>query len=421
MHASSDSPSLTQLRPERRLLLCCGRTVLDAETSAEMAQLLRQEINWPFLLQFAAHHGLVPLLYWHLNANFADLVPPKVLQQLRQEFMVNAQHNLYLTRELIKLLELLDTNHIPAIPYKGPVLAVTAYRNVSFRQFCDLDILVQQQHVLRTMELFSANGYQLATHLNDGVQPAHLLSKKKDYKFISNDGRSVVELHWRLTGKHFYFAYDLAQIFRRLVPTTLAGSTLLNFTPEDYLLILCAHGAKHFWLRLLWISDISELIRTHTELDWTQLLKRAQACGSKRMLLLGLHLAREFFGTELPPQVVAEIEADGEVQPLTAEVIHQVFFTSDDIVGKTELSPYEYYPLYIRMRERWREKLRLQYQYYRTYLHVVVTPNNLDRELVELPPFFNFLYYLLRPMRLLKERSMSRLKLFQRKQPRKSL
>ena len=402
MRAVTTHSSISHLSPEAQLLLCCARTVVEPATRVRMAELLRGEIDWPFLFQFAAHHGLTQLLYWNLNAAFGDILPPEILERLRGEFVQNAQHSLHLTRELIKLLGLLDANQIPAVPYKGPVLAHKAYGNLSFRQFCDLDILVPRQHVLKAMQLFAANGYHLATPLPDGRQAARLLTKKKDYKFISSDGRAVVELHWRLTGKHFYFSFDLAEVFKRLVPVTLAGAKMQTFAPEDYLLILCAHGSKHVWLRLLWVSDVSEVVRAHPDLDWQTTLDRSEACDGKRMLLLGLYLARELFGATLPKIVEEEIQADAEVKSLADEVVRHVFSRSLNGVGKTQLDPHELYPLFIRMRDHKWDKVRLEYRHYRGFLHAAITPNRVDRELVDLPAGFNFLYYLLRPLRLIK-------------------
>ena len=383
MRLLSSQPSLSQLSPEAQLLLCCARTAVEPETVARIRELLQGEIDWPFLVQFASHHSLTPLLYWNLNANFSDTVPAAVLEQLRREFIQNAQHSLHLTRELIKLLTLLDENQISAVPYKGPVLAHQAYNNLAFRQYCDLDILVQKHDVLRTMRLITKYGYQVVTPLDSEEHAADLLATKKDFRLISNDGRVILELHWRLTGKKFYFSFELEQIFKRLVPVTVAGVIVLNFAPEDYLLILCAHGSKHFWLRLLCgFATSTRFIRRHPDLDWKLLLQRSAACGSSRMLLLGLHLTRDLFGTTLPQLIEDEIRADLEVQALGREVVHHVFFGTRNGVGRTQLNPDELYSVFIRMREHRWDKVRLKYRYYRGFLHIAVTPKRPDRELV---------------------------------------
>ena len=63
----------------------------------------------------------MPLLYRTLNSTCSDAVPKPTLEELRDHFYVNAGRNLFLTKELLKVLHLLEAHGIPAIPYKGPV------------------------------------------------------------------------------------------------------------------------------------------------------------------------------------------------------------------------------------------------------------------------------------------------------------
>jgi len=74
---------------------------------------------------------------------------------------------------------------------------------------------------------------------------------------------------------------------------------------EDTLLLLCMHGAKHCWSRLAWICDLAELIGSRSNMDWDALVDRAAACGAERMLYLGLNLASDFLGAQLPLKIHA--------------------------------------------------------------------------------------------------------------------
>src|SRR5437870_4666302 len=61
----------------------------------------------------------------------------------REERQRNARRNLLMLRELLEVLDLFAEHSVPALPYKGPILAAVEYGNVSLRTFCDLDILVK--------------------------------------------------------------------------------------------------------------------------------------------------------------------------------------------------------------------------------------------------------------------------------------
>jgi hypothetical protein len=57
-------------------------------------------------------------------------------------------------------VHLLESYEIPAIAYKGPTLAVSAYGNLSLRQFGDLDILVQDRAYERARQLLIKQGFR---------------------------------------------------------------------------------------------------------------------------------------------------------------------------------------------------------------------------------------------------------------------
>lgn len=391
---------LAELRPEAQLLLCCARTSYDSGFVDEVLHLIQRGINWDYLLSAAGQHGVLALLHQGLSTYCADYVPPEVIEKLRVMCRANAQHNLHLTRSLLTLLTAFESRSVSAVPYKGPMLAAVAYGNLSLRQFCDLDILVRRQDVLEAMEVLKENGYKLELPPGQSTPIPKLLYSKKDFRFVSADQRVVVELHWRLAGKHFYFPYSLDQLWPRLETISFSGTPVLNIPPEDLLVILCAHGSKHLWGRLLWICDIAELIKSNPGLDWQRMMRHARKCGSQRMVLLGLYLAKTLLGSVLPREVVRAIRSDRAVEPLAEELLKGTFPTDAFTAEQLEHHSHALYPFYIRMRERRRDKAKLAFQYLKGYLSAAVTPNVTDREFVALPPSIAFLYYLLRPLRL---------------------
>jgi hypothetical protein len=126
----------------------------------------------------------------------------------------------------------------------------------------------------------------------------------------------IVELHWRVTPRHFEIPVDLERCWERLQPVTLASESVSSLAPEDMLLLLCAHGAMHSWEQLLWIADIAELVRTQPALEWGQVLEQSHRAGRGRMLMLGLYLADTLLDAPLPHSVRAELRADARAGSL---------------------------------------------------------------------------------------------------------
>src|SRR5215217_2834112 len=193
--------------PEVELLLCCSRTSLDPGKINRIRTLLEKDLDWEYLLSTAHRHGVAPLLFRNLSADFRGAVPETVLDRLRDHFHDNNLRNVFLTAELYKLLKAFDERGISAVPFKGPVLAAAVYGNLALREFGDLDILVHQQDVARARDGLVSLGYQPQYRLTR-AQEAAFLRYEREYTFTHGDTGGVVELHWRVAPKAFPFSLD---------------------------------------------------------------------------------------------------------------------------------------------------------------------------------------------------------------------
>jgi hypothetical protein len=386
-----------RLRPEDELILCCARTSIDANRAAQIRALLREDLDWAHLIEIASLNRVMPLLYRSLRATCPEAVPGAVMELLRDQFEANTRYNLFLTAELLKLLDLLETHGIPALPFKGPVLAASVYGDLSLRQFGDLDILVQEHNLHRAKDLLASQGYQplpagYQIQLT-GAQEVAYLRTACDYTFVPPDGRVNVELHWKFAPKFFTFPFDLESLWECLEALSLGGKMILNLPPEDLILILCMHGTKHLWKRLAWICDVAELVRVQQDMDWKRVIEQASRLGSKRMLLLGLCLAHDLLDTALPNGIVQVMQADIVVSSLVRKVRERLF---QEVDGPFE-EEWPYMQLFhLRARERLHD--RIQYCLYWTMMPTVT-----EWDYLRLPASLAFFYHLVHPIRVVKK------------------
>jgi Uncharacterised nucleotidyltransferase len=377
-------------RPEAELLIRCAQARRNSKTSAQIGALLRLGVQWEYLLGMADEHGMMPLLFWHLDDAPLELVPAAVLARLRGGFHRTARRNLFLTAKLIKLLNLLEAHELPAIPYKGPVLAASAYGNLALREFGDLDILVHKRDVPRAKDLLSAAGYQPQYRLTP-TQESAFLRYNCEHAFVHEDDGCMVDLHWAITERFFSFPLDPECLWERLHRVPLGGSDVPTFSPEDLLLILCVHGSKNAWERLKYICDVAELIRTHRDMDWRRVVERAGRLGSQRMLFVGLLLARDLLEMPLPDEVSRKAHADPAVEALVRGIGERLFQRIDHSPRRFVEMPFR--PIHMKMRERLRDKVRY-------LVRLAMTHTVGDWMALPLPKPFFFLYYVLRPIRL---------------------
>ncbi len=369
--------------PGLELLLCCARRRLDADLSARVGELLEQGLDWDVLLPLANAHGLSPLLYWHLSRNCPQVLPSAVAEVLRDQFQGNARRNLLLTLELVNILKLLASKKISVVPFKGPTLAEALYGNIALRQCSDLDLFIRPNDLPAGIETLVSEGYSPVLQLTPAQQTA-LVRSHYEFGLLSPSG-ALIEFQWAIVPRYFSLSFGTKQLWQDLRTIRIAGVEALALSPENLLLILCIHGGKHLWNRLVWLSDISELIQLHAGLDWEYVLRQAHVGNAERMLLLGLSLTHTVFGTALPENIHLRLADDKTVVSLKKQVCQT-------LVRPSETGELAAHVFLIRTRERWIYKIRY-------VLRFILTPASVEWSMVSLPKILFPLYVALRVAR----------------------
>ncbi|MBC7933604.1 MAG: nucleotidyltransferase family protein [Rubrivivax sp.] len=338
----------------------------------------------------AQRHAVLPLLHRQLNANAGELLPPAFRKKLSAKFRENATRNILLAGELTEIVKLFEAEGISALAYKGPALAATAYGDISLRRFIDLDIIVRKSDVRRARDLLCALGFELTGELSE-TQEKILLRTQHNIAFTRDGGRLIVEIHWEVASRQFASIPVGERVWERAVAVALSGGEVKSLSPEDLLLALCVHGTKHLWERLAWICDVAELTSAYPQLDWPYVLRQAQDSHVERMLHLGLRLACGLLAAPLPDNVRKRTFADLPAARLSSMVAAKLFDGKDyEPAGLIENVTFN-----LSARRRLREKLQ--------YFRFIFKPTDGDFIALPLPPGLTFVYYLLRPLRLLRK------------------
>lgn len=338
------------LPPECELLLHCARARLSGQTAARVAELARSAIDWDRVFRLGIRHGTIPRLHLHLGATCPDAAPSAVTARIRGQYGYNSVRNLTHARELVRLLGALETGGVEALAYKGPTLAAHAYGDLALRQFGDLDLLVRPSDAERAVALLAEQGYGGAPWPQGAAVARHL--ERVHVHALRNANDSIeVELHWAFMPHEFSFDTDLDSWWRRMERRPFAGMSVRALPAEELLLVLCAHGCRHLWVRLKSVCDIAALISREERLDWRRAFRVAEAAGARRILALGLALARDLVGGGLPPEVSRLVDAEPAVRALVAHVRERLF---DDEMCQPASAAAQLF--YLRSRERWSDK-----------------------------------------------------------------
>ncbi len=369
--------------PELELLLTCARREMRADHTRHAIELLDHSLNWSLLIEQARAHRLFPLLYWHWKRSLRLDFPAEIAEQLDGRFRANVARSLLLVRDLADIVEHLRRRGIPVVPFKGPALAESLYGNAALRECVDLDILIRRRDVPEAIRTLVSAGYVGGKQLTPAQQNA-FVATQYEYPFLSPSG-ILVELQWRIVPRYFSLSLSEEQYWSRIQPLTVCGQEMNSLACEDLLLLLCFHGGKHGWEKLIWLADVAELVVSHPHLDWEYVLDQSRRAGGLRMLLLGVVLANRLLGTTIPPDLEQPLARDRTVERIADGI-------GRDLV-RGELPTYVKSQIYLlRVRERWRDRLQYVAQFAFT-----ATPE--EWKIVDLPPSLSVLYRFLRVLR----------------------
>ncbi len=373
---------------ERESMLLLGRAVITEPGRERISALLPNGIHVEQLLEISDRHYVLPLVIHHLLREAeipSDLF--ETLEHLREERGVRSRQ---LADEMLRIVRLLETAGIPVVPYKGPALGHLFYGDSALRSCIDLDFLVSRAHSERARDLLLEQGYR---PVRDWTPPQERMASQAEahHQLLRENPDIHVDLHWQLLADYTAVRFDSDAILARARRGSIEGVPVRVFRPEDQLLILAAHAAKHFYERFIWINDLDRLLQRSPEMDWLWVLQEAGRLGILRILRIGFRLAEQLLQTELPEQVLTDLRSDSRVDPLAADVLRCFWTVPLDGASWSRKTRW-----FLQARERWRDRTGYLWGLGKIYL----TPTSNDWEAVRLPDRLFFLYYALRPLRV---------------------
>lgn len=373
---------------EKQLLACCARSCVGPEVGARVREIVGRGVDWEYTLAQAHEHSVLPLVERNLRACANDLVPAEIGAQLQESYRANALRCLAQTSELLRVVALLESRGIHALPYKGPVIAAQAYRDIAARQFEDLDIILQQRDIQAADSAVRGLGYEPKF---PGVHGNGASFVPGEYNYFHAARQIILELHTEATLRHFPTRPHLAELFDRAVSVDLGGKGVRTFRAEDALPVYCIHGAKDFWDRLVWIADVAELLRSCPDLDWDLTWRTAESLRAERMVHLGLALADDILDAKIPPEALRRIHRDRRASSLATELGKRL--VSRGARERTARERFRYRRQTVPgLAAGWRYAIRL-----------TLAPSEQDWEQAKLPRSLAPIHAVLRPFRLLRK------------------
>jgi hypothetical protein len=340
-----------------------------------------QPTYWEGVFRLADHHGTSSLLYRKLSG-LGDGVPSSALELLRQSYEQNVHKSLFLARELIRILDCLDVLNIQVVPYKGLVLSDVYYGDMAMRQSGDMDLFVRKRDVAQIKRAVCELGYVQRAPIPENAE-ADYIASGYECTFDSSLGKNLLELQWALQPRFYAVDFDMDGLFDRAVNVTVAGRRMKTPSPEDLLLVLSVHAAKHVWGRLIWLRDIVQVLQLGN-LNWDCIQSRAGELGIQRILHITLLLANRLLAAAIPEPINNAVLGDHAAQAFAKEIAAGI--ATGVLYEERQFS---YFRLMMRLRERRADRVRF-------LARLAFTPGSGEWQAVGLPKLLFPLYRMVR-------------------------
>jgi len=366
-----------ELTPEEHLCLLLARGDFTDNVSKRAAEQIGAGLRWDRLVERAAAHGLIPLVYHRLRALDYVGVPPPVHRQLKDIVGINAIRNELFAQELVRVLTRLGEAGVAAIPLKGIFLAESLYGDATLRTCADLDILIQPQDLPEGLRLLRSLGY--SDRLGGGTFVRLLSRYGKDCALMREEGRSVypLQVHCGLIWGGPAEERVLGEIWSTAVAKPFHAALTFGMSPEWEFLYLAVHAARHRLYPFKWLVDL-DWLSVRGAVDWKEVHAKAQRLGWDWVVLSCLAACAELLGTPIPGPF-AEVHAPTRGKARFSAPGHLAIPRETLFAARLIPSPPQ----------------RLQFLAVRVFV-----PTPADGELLRLPSPLFFLYYFLRPVRL---------------------
>lgn len=367
------------------VLLACVRHYFGVAPALDAAG--TAELNWALFVERAQVLKVVPFACRALCVDRVLPAPEGVREVLERFSAANRLHNRFLLLETHRLVACLAENGIDAIPFKGPLLAIMLYDDLSMRVSGDIDLVVRRSDFQRAKALLVARGYRNESDRRQEKQ-------RRQAHLVRDDGR-VIDLHWSIATDVIDLKDVDDYLWRSLDTMTVQSRAFVTYRPVVMLNILCMHAVKERWRELGRACEIARFLRRFPGITWAELRACGERFGTTRALLLGVKLARETTGCRIPPEAAREIEADPALARMEEQVWERLVYgeATDPLLDRK----HRFWDL---SSDRRGYRLRLLWRFLPGYLRALGTLRDADRAVVRLPRGLGFLYWLIRPVRL---------------------
>lgn len=304
---------------EDKLLLRCSKINIDSDKSQLLKETLHRDLNWDYILKEAQESGVSSLLYRNLKDNNEDnIIPGEVIRELRTAYFNTTANNIFLLRELNKILNVFVEEKISVMALKGAALLEAIYGDIGLRPMGDIDLLIKKNELHRIDKNLKKLGFSPLCNWLDYSDYIDIptFQYTNSVHYIKGQGEMpvVLDLHWHIIGTtvpiYSYGPIDVERLWQGARQATIAGVRTSILAPHHLLIHLSEHMLRHSYDRSILFCDIFEAINCYSNngLDWESLIQDTVEFNLNKPGYYGLYFTSRFLDEEMPEDVLARLK-----------------------------------------------------------------------------------------------------------------
>ena len=262
------------------------------------------------LRRFSENEGCQSFIYSSLKNVLGESNVP--IYWRREKEKVEGRINLYM-QELDKIAEKFSSENISLLALKNTGIARGIYPYLAESPMGDIDVLINSKQFKEAHKIMIESGYLL-----DDRSPFKIMDYETayrnggtEYKCKLKDGSILwIELQWRaVSGRRILLDQEPSfnDLLEKSIPIDNSQVRLLS--PEDNLLQVCLHTAKHSFVRAPGFrlhTDVERIVSAY-DIDWELFLNKVALMRVKTPVYISLFIPHKLFKLEIPNLVLEEL------------------------------------------------------------------------------------------------------------------
>lgn len=344
------------------------------------------DIDWDEFLNLTLKHRLVSQVLKH-SVFLSENIPIPTYEKLINFRLEHSKKSLNYAIHAIRIYQKFTENNISHCFFKGPLLSLDLYKDIGYRNFRDIDILVNREDIENAKTIIEELDFRC-------IYPKIELTERQKkinysishhYHFVHPVQSIDIELHWSITNPKSFFGVETREIISNSTKTKVSTYELPYISKIENIVYQAAHGSIHQWYRLFWLKDFSKLVSMADPNEIKMAYELSKKLNLQKSFIQAYVLSYIIYNVNLPDFLNTKIKNNLIKIPLHS--INSNDLNQKGISGKLKSVFY-------------RLTLKPDFTYYLDLIYRLRT-HLTDWELIRMPEALFFLYYVLRPFLLI--------------------